>query len=188
MKKLAPLLVSCIAVTSVASKAVASADKPLGLSLGGGLVLGGTVDTPDLGYKALDHSGGFMIRGAWDVETAEKMSMGVYASRFDMSFSDADVTATTLELGVALKGLFRTEKFAFRPGLSLGYRTISFGNDAIKHMTGMGLNLSGEIAYQTSGNLSPLAELGFLTQPTGGNSDTAATYGPTFYFLRGVRL
>ena len=86
------------------------------------------------------------------------------------------------------KGLFRTEKFAFRPGLSLGYRTISFGNDAIKHMTGMGLNLSGEIAYQTSGNLSPLAELGFLTQPTGGNSDTAATYGPTFYFLRGVRL
>jgi hypothetical protein len=53
---------------------------------------------------------------------------------------------------------------------------------------GLGLNLGVEFQYDMGFAFMPFAEVGFLSQPWGGNEDTDITYDPILYPQIGIAL
>ena len=131
------------------------------------------------------HSSAMMFRVFYDYYLMEKLSVGVYGNFAPTEFPRYDV-ATMYEFGVTLKPRFMVSPvIAVKPGLNLGYRMYSSGTDIVD-MDGLGLNFSCEVQYDIEKTIIPFAEIGFISQPAGGNDITDVTYDPVFYLLGGV--
>lgn len=94
-----------------------------------------------------------------------------YANPYYWAFENVSMA----ELGLVAKGRLRAgEKLLFKIPVYVGYR--SYGGNA---GTGLAINLSGVLEYQGE-NLRPFLDIGFLTQPAGGNDATEMTFAPMF--------
>jgi len=87
------------------------------------------------------------------------------------------------EVGVVAKARFKAgDKFLFKVPLYLGYRM--YGGQGGKALA---VNLSGVLEYQGE-KFRPFLDVGFLTQPVGGNDFSDMTFGPVFQVSVGACL
>jgi hypothetical protein len=126
-----------------------------------------------------------LIRLFGDAYLIPQFGVGVYFNYSPISQDDIDVTVT--EFGAALKArFFLSPEVAIKPGVNVGYRLGSSDIKSVDH-DGLGMNASVELQLW----LQPIllfGEIGFLTQPSGGNDFTDVTYSPIFYVAGGIGL
>lgn len=107
--------------------------------------------------------------------------MGGFVSYSNPYYYGQEVSAT--EFGVVLKGRFKAgENMVVKFPLCIGYR--SYGNNAGQ---GLGIDFSGQLQFPGE-KVRPFVELGFLTQPEGGNDFSDVTYGPVFLVSVGISM
>jgi hypothetical protein len=130
---------------------------------------------------------GVLARVFYDAYVVDKFCLGVYVNLAPLGFEGTDETATAYEFGGALKGRFPLGdgSAAMKIGVGIGYRNISSKFAAADKIKAMGLNATVEIQFNAKG-IVPFVEVGFLSQPTGGNVDYSVTFPPIIYFGGGV--
>ena len=84
------------------------------------------------------------------------------------------------EFGPSFKFKINAGKVVFVPSLYIGYR--SYEGDAGE---ALGLNLSVKVQYPLE-KIVPFVDIGFLSQPAGGNDDTDITFSPVFIIGGGI--
>lgn len=125
----------------------------------------------------------FLLRGFVDAYLMPKFAMGAY-----LNFSPIDqygYSITMIEFGVSLKPrFFMNDEFAIKPGLNIGYRTLS-GEDEEAEADGLGVNLSVEVQKAMETMILSF-EGGFLSQPVGGNEWVSISWAPIMYLGVGL--
>jgi hypothetical protein len=115
-----------------------------------------------------------------DAMVAPRLSVGGFA------FAATPDDVRILTFGGTIKARFHAAPaIQIRPGAAVGYQTIDIeGADSTK---GFDLGAFVEVAHVVPGRrLEWLLELGFITQPSGGNADIDLSFGPIFYVAGGV--
>ena len=148
-----------------------------------GMIFEGEVymDPPD---QYFDTDAGFMFALRADAVVTPKMSAGVFLHQISNATGAGDEMTTTAIGGSLKVRLTMSPDLQLRPGLTIGYNMIcgdAFQEDA----TGLELGAFLEAALHLQDGHMVTGELGFVSQPAGGNSDIDMTYGPTFYLLAG---
>jgi hypothetical protein len=142
-------------------------------------------------YNIMLHQNGtFLGRLAVDFYLFPKMSMGVYTSVSPVSYGESDETATVLDFGGSLKGRFFIARgaVAVKAGVNIGYRYITSKLKYADGVSGFSIGPSIEVQFATGSNIAPHIEIGFLSQPAGGNKYTNVTFPPIFYVGGGCSL
>lgn len=147
-----------------------------------GIWLPGTIDIDGFDF---DKDAGFLLRAFADMYVAPKFAVGAY---FNYTSSEVEgLDATSVEFGMALKPrFFLSPDISVKPGLNIGYRNSSIDIPASDNVDGLAVNLSVELQYHLGTGLIPFLDIGFLSQPTGGNSDSDVTWAPIFYINFGA--
>jgi len=152
----------------------------------GGIMLPGTVSIE--GFDA-DTELGWIANTAFDAMVAEKLSMGVYF--FYSGITEAEtgesLSANLMSIGGTLKGRFTLRGGTqLRPGVIFAYQTTT--GDAFDDISGLNVGFTFEAAFPLKDFNAIVAELGFTTQPAGGNEDADVTWGPIFYLTVGYEF
>ncbi len=105
--------------------------------------------------------------------------IGLFAS-FGSPWYDGFEETSMIEFGPTLKWKFNLEQVELIPSLYIGYR--SYEGDA---GDGLGINLSFKAQFPRD-KFIPFVDIGFLTQPAGGNDATDITFSPLFILGGGV--
>lgn len=157
-----------------------------GLSGKVGILLPGTVNIDPPGEDA-DSDSGLLLVAKADGFLMPKFSVG---GQLLMAFSslDADegVDVTVTNFGGVLKAHFGSPQFTFAPGLALSYQTIS-GSD-IDTIKGFSPGAFVELLFPIGPTVRGDGEIGFISQPSGGNEDVDVKFGPIFYLAFGVEI
>ncbi len=153
-----------------------------GFSLG--LLAGGEVYIAEFDrYFGLDS--GLSLFGFYDFFITDKFAVGGNAH---VAFPGQEFLGETLgfyELALALKiKLSLGNKFSYKPGFNIGYRLIT--SDNLDTIQGLGLNLTNELQLDVSERFTPFVDLGFISQPAGGNDEFNTTFSPIIVFRVGV--
>ena len=150
----------------------------------GGIMLPGTVTIEG---NDVDTEMGWIINTAYDAMVAEKFSMGGYLfySGIESEYGDA---ANILTIGGAFKGRFTMQSGTqIRPGLILAYQMTS--GDAFDDVNGLNVGFTLEVAFPLKKKYTAIVgELGFTSQPSGGNEDADVTWAPIFYLTVGYEF
>jgi hypothetical protein len=157
----------------------------------GGLLMPGAVTIDPPGWD-FDTGAGWLLNANFDALVAPKLSVGAFlmlaAPSVTVLGDDYGVTVTTL--GATIKGRFTLQNgMQLRPGLAIGYQMIN--TDAPSAEGTKGLDVGGifEIVKPFANSKNALVgEVGFITQPSGGNSDSDVTFGPIFYLAFGYEF
>ena len=150
----------------------------------GGVMLPGTVTIE--GYD-VDTEMGWIINTAYDAMVAEKFSMGGYLFYSGIE-SEGGEPANILAIGGTLKGRFTMQSGTqIRPGLILAYQMTT--GDAFDDVTGLDVGFTFEVAFPLKKKHTAIVgELGFTSQPAGGNEDADVTWAPVFYITIGYEF
>jgi hypothetical protein len=132
-------------------------------------------------------STGVLVRVFYDAYVVEKFSLGVFANLSPLGFDGTDEKATAYEFGGALKGRFPLGDGSsdIKIGVGIGYRMISSDFAAADKIKGLGIDATVEIQF-TAKSIVPFVEVGFLSQPTGGNVGYSVTFAPIIYLGGGI--
>ncbi|MCX5754261.1 MAG: hypothetical protein NTW97_11600 [Candidatus Krumholzibacteria bacterium] len=159
------------------------------LTFKGGPLIPGTV-TIDPPGGDVDTDMGWLLNAYIDAMVAPKLSFGGFLLLAGTSASGGgtDSGATVATLGATVKGRFTLQNgMQLRPGLAIGYQMIS--GDAFDGVKGLDVGGIFEIVKPLANNKNALVgEVGFITQPAGGNSDADVTFGPIFYLAFGYEF
>jgi len=151
----------------------------------GGIMLPGTVTIEGLGD--FDTDMGWIANIAYDALVAEKVSMGGYFFYAGVTTEESDESANILTIGGTVKGRFTLSSGTqIRPGLILAYQMTS--GSAFDDVKGLNVGFTGEVAFPLKDKKAVVAELGFTSQPSGGNSDADVTWAPIFYLTVGYEF
>lgn len=119
-----------------------------------------------------------------DYSVAPRFMVGAY-----LLAGSADVDENEfsfIEIGISLKPVIHLNKTVFiKPGLFLGYRSAEFG-ESTGHK-GLGINFGTEVLFK-QGTYAPYIDVGFLSQPVGGNGDIGVVWAPIGYVGAGVQF
>ena len=155
----------------------------------GGPLLPGTVNIDPPGAD-VDTDMGWLLNAYIDALVAPKLSFGGFLLLAGTSASGGgtDSGATVATLGMTMKGRFILQNgMQLRPGLAIGYQMIS--GDAFDGVKGLDVGGIFEVVKPLANkNTALVGELGFITQPSGGNNDADVTFGPIFYFAFGYEF
>ncbi len=189
MKTLRVVLL-CMVLVAVSISAGNAQEQKWNFTFKGGLLMPGgvTIDPPGWSF---DTGMGWLVNAYFDAMVAPKLSIGAFLMLAGPSVTvlgdDYGVTVTTL--GATVKGRFTLQNgMQLRPGFALGYQMIS--TDAVDEGTN-GFDVGGlfEVVKPLAGGKNALVgELGFITQPSGGNEDSDVTFGPIFYLAFGYQF
>lgn len=167
--------------------------KQYDIGFSAGFWLPGTITIEDVD---VDKKIGPLVRIFYDSYINPKFAVGAYFnySSAVLSYETLEADADFLEFGVALKPrFFIGPDMALKPGLNLGYRMANrellIGYESADTNTkskGLGVNLSVELQFMQNDDYIFFIESGFLSQPTGGNSDADVTWGPILYITCGL--
>lgn len=187
-----PLRVALLCMVLVASSmsAASAQEQSWNFTVKGGLLLPGTV-TVDGGYGSgdLDTNTGWLLNAGIDAMVAPKLSIGGFLLLAGTSVGDSDEGAMVTTLGATLKGHFPLQSgLKLRPGIAFGYQITS--SDAFDdNLSGLDVGLTFEVVKPLANSKNALVgELGFITQPSGGNADADVTWGPIFYLAFGYQF
>ena len=155
-------------------------DKEYDVGILAGYWLGGEVNVDDFG---VDKDGSFMLKMYSDFYLMPKFAFGLFVHV--LPYSQGLIDVNSYEFGVALKPrFFINETSAIKPGINLGYRLMT-SDGFSESVSGFGVNFSLELQSKLESMiLSP--EIGFLTQPAGGNEDFDLAFAPILYFGLGI--
>ncbi|WP_143559095.1 hypothetical protein [Alkalispirochaeta americana] len=130
-----------------------------------------------------------LLRGHLDMYIVPQLSVGMYVATTRGEFRDSEFKGNsfdTTEFGGALRArYFVTETFSLRPGLEFGYRRTTI-EEVSDDPRGVGLNGTMEVQYHFPSGAIPYVDMGFMSQPFGGNRQWDITWGPRFYLSVGV--
>jgi hypothetical protein len=167
--------------------------KQYDIGFSAGFWLPGTITIEDVD---VDKEIGPLIRIFYDSYINPKFAVGGYFnySSAVISYETLEANADFLEIGIAFKPrFFIGPDMALKPGLNIGYRMANrellMGYEAADTNTkskGMGVNLSVELQFMQKDDYIFFVESGFITQPTGGNSNADVTWGPILYLTCGL--
>ncbi len=101
-----------------------------------------------------------------------------------VTIKEYDGGGDLVEFGLSFKTDFDLQDgMLARPGLNLGYRTLN--SSQIETIRGLGVNLSVQV-MKPKVSSTPFFEVGFLSQPSGGNTDSDVTFAPILYIGGGI--
>jgi len=131
---------------------------------------------------------GLLLRVFYDEYIVEKLAVGAYINFSPVSSPALDQGATMFEIGGSFKPRFPLGggKAILKPGLNIGYRMFSSSADILDKIDALGLNVSVEVQFATDAGIVPFAEVGFLSQPAGGNPISDITFAPIVYLGGGI--
>jgi len=190
MKKTLRVVLLCMVLVALSISAGNAQEQKWNFTFKGGLLMPGAVTIDPPGWD-FDTGIGWLANAYFDAMVAPKLSFGGFVLLSGPSVTvlgdDYGVTVTTL--GATVKGRFTLGNgMQLRPGLAIGYQMIS--TDAVDEGT-KGLDVGGifEIVKPLANSKNALVgEIGFITQPSGGNEDVDVTFGPIFYLLFGYEF
>jgi hypothetical protein len=133
----------------------------------------------------VDKDGAFLLRLFADSYLMPRIAFGGY---FNFSpYSQSGIDITMFEFGATIKPRFIVAPdFAIKPGLNIGYR-FTTSDLEVAEISALGINLSVEIQKSLPGVII-FGEIGFLSQPSGGNSTVEVTFAPIFYVSAGIGI
>ncbi len=180
----------CMVLVALSLSAVSAQEQSWNFAVKGGLLLPGTV-TVDAGYGSgdIDTNMGWLLNAGIDAMVAPKLSIGGFLLLAGTSVDEVDEGAMITTLGATLKGHFPLQSgWKLRPGIAFGYQMTS--SDAFDdNVTGLDVGFSFEVVKPLANAKNALVgELGFITQPSGGNEDADVTWGPIFYLAFGYQF
>lgn len=130
-----------------------------------------------------DKDSAFLLRAFGDFYVVPKFAMGFFFNYSPYTQSGTDVNF--YEFGGAFKLKFLLQKdLALKPGINIGYRFTS-ADVEVAEIDALGVNLSIEL-QKALDNMMIFGEFGFLSQPSGGNSDVEVTFAPIIYIGGGI--
>ncbi len=158
----------------------------IGLSVG--ILAGGEayVEEQD---QYFDFTSGLMIHSFYDHFVAEYLSIGGYLNFSFPEIEFAEEGSTFTEVGLAIKPrFFIQDVLTIKPGLNIGYRTVNSNNiDFIGgKIQGLGINLTTELQLNIHETFKPFLDIGFITQPAGGNDEFTITFSPVLTVRAGI--
>jgi hypothetical protein len=156
------------------------------LNFKGGIMLPGTVTIE--GFDA-DTEMGWIVNTAFDAMVAEKLSMGGYF--FYSGITEGETgesnSANIMSIGGTLKGRFALKGGTqLRPGVIFAYQITTV--DEVEDINGLNVGFTFEAVFPLKDFNAIVAELGFTTQPSGGNEDVEVTWAPIFYLTVGYEF
>ncbi len=152
-------------------------------SVKGGLLFPGEVYFAEYDAYADTNSGPLLI-GQVDALLGPKFSAGAVLLLAFTGIDQGSARITTI--GPTLKARFAFDRFELRPGLVLGYQMITPEEGDGSQGFDAGLLVEG--VFSPGGTLHGAVELGFITQPAGGNDATDLTFGPIVYVAGGIEF
>lgn len=154
------------------------------LNFKGGIMLPGTVTVE--GYDA-DTEMGWIGNLAFDALLAEKISMGGYFFYSGITPEDVDESANIMGIGGTIKARFTLKGGTqIRPGVIFAYQITT--GDMFDDINGLDIGFTGEVVFPLKDFNAIVAEIGFTSQPSGGNSDVEVTWSPIFYLALGYEF
>jgi hypothetical protein len=162
-------------------------EQSFNVGLKAGVLFPGTVDVEGVD---LDLEAGPLFHASVDLVVAPKLSLGAFLLFARTQPEDIDRDVSILTLGATIKGRFigGPGELQLRPGIMLGYQKISVENVS-DDSTGMDVGAVAELSIPFGGGFTAaLIELGFITQPVGGNDDAEITFGPIFFLTGGIEF
>ena len=92
-----------------------------------------------------------------------------------------------MTIGGTLKGRFALKGGTqLRPGVIFAYQITTV--DEVDDINGLNVGFTFEAAFPLKDFNAIVAEIGFTTQPSGGNSDVDVTWSPIFYLTVGYEF
>ncbi len=193
------VLLMCTCMSGQAVHANYFEDKKFDIGLSVGPWFGGTINISDYSVKATKESS-TLIKAYFDGYLVPQFSMGFYIQQSAVPYQNEvfhigsgtyisvpDSDPKMLEYGGTFKArYFLSEKVTLKPGLGLGYRTISASDYPVFDIEGFAVNASCELQLQMAEKAYFSVEAGFLAQPSGGNDYSDVTFAPIPYILVGV--
>ncbi|MEM8506588.1 MAG: hypothetical protein AAF717_02110 [Bacteroidota bacterium] len=132
-----------------------------------------------------DLESGLSLLGFYDFFLTDKFALGGNVNIAFPSQEFLGETITFYELALALKVKFElSPTLSYKPGFNLGYRLIA--SDDLDTIQGLGLNLTNELQLDISESFKPFVDMGFITQPAGGNDDFNTTFSPLLVLRIGI--
>ncbi len=153
-----------------------------------GILSGGDVYIAELDEN-FDLESGVSILGFYDFFITPGFAVGVNGNIAFPYLSLIDENVTFYELALALKPKFSlSDKVSYKPGFNLGYRVVTSDelSDTGGAIQGLGLNLTNELQFHISESFTPFLDVGFISQPAGGNDDFNATFSPLIVIRAGL--
>jgi hypothetical protein len=179
----------CMVLVVLSISAGNAQEQQWSLTFKGGLLMPGGVTIEG---RDFDTNMGLLWNAYFDAMVAPKFSIGGFLQMAFPSVTalgdDYGVTVTTI--GATMKGRFPLQSgWILRPGLAFGYQMTSTDAPNADGVNGLGVGGMFEIIKPLANSKNALVgELGFITQPSGGNSDADVTWGPIFYFAFGYQF
>ena len=179
------ILVICVALLLTGSLAQAQ-NQSWNWNFKGGIILPGTVTVE--GYDA-DTELGWIVNTVFDAMVAEKLSMGGYFFYSGLTEAESGESngANIMSIGGTLKARFPLRGGTqLRPGVIFAYQITT--GDAFDDVNGLNVGFTFEAAFPLKDRNAIVAEIGFTSQPSGGNSDVNVTWAPIFYLAVGYEI
>ena len=182
------IVLLCLVLVALSISTGSAQEQTWNFTFKGGLLLPGSVTVE--GYD-FDTGTGWLLNAHFDGYVAPKLSIGAFLMLAGPSVTvyGDDYGANITTIGATLKGRFTTQSgLQLRPGIAFGYQMTS--SDAYSdNVTGLDVGGFLEVAKPLKGGKNALVgELGFMTQPSGGNEDADVTWGPIFYLAFGYEF
>jgi hypothetical protein len=177
-------VIAILLMLFLTTSAVQAQKQSWNMNFKGGLMLPGTVTVQ--GYDAGTDMG-WIGNLAFDALVAEKLSMGGYFFYSGVTAEDTDNSANILGIGGTIKARFILKGGTqIRPGVILAYQMVS--GDDFEDVKGFGVGFTGEVVFPLKDFNAIVAEIGFSTQPSGGNEYVDVTWSPIFYLALGYEF
>jgi hypothetical protein len=154
----------------------------------GGLLLDGPGELDIEGWGKTSPKVSPLIKMDIDGILTPKFSMGLYFTYCSMAVEDSDIKTSLISVGGTIKPRFMlSENLQLRPGLAFGYNAMK--NDQMKDASnGLNVGMQIELTTKLQDGVGFVAELGFISQPTGGNDDGDITFPPIIFLTIGLEL
>lgn len=133
---------------------------------------------------SLDSDVGPLMVAKLDTFIVPRASLGVQGILAFPKLADEGVTL--LNAGATLKLHYEIGSVRLCPGLALSYQRIS--SEYFDAVEGFSPGAFVELGVPFARHSSGVVEVGFLSQPNGGNEDSTVTFGPTWYLAFGAEL
>ncbi len=188
----APVPQSYAAASALPQPPAEEPEQSWDLALKAGVLLPGSVYV-EVADQSFDTSTGPLLVASLDAMVARRLSLGAFLqhARPTVTILGDDYGAAITTFGGTIKGRFgQLDGIQFRPGLAIGYQIIASTGSSTTLEDVKGVDLGGllEVSIPTGGAIRIPLELGFISQPAGGNSDTNVTFSPIFYLAGGVEF
>ncbi|WP_319478308.1 outer membrane beta-barrel protein [Marispirochaeta aestuarii] len=168
-------------IASVVTAAPQDANYEVGASAG--FWLSGTIDADG---AELDKDSSFLLRAFADMYVTPKFAIGAYVNYGPAEVEGVDGSFAEIGMGIKPR-FFISPEISIKPGLNIGYRSLSSDSEYGDDVDGLAVNLSIEGQYHLANSpVIPFLDIGFLSQPTGGNDYADITWAPIMYLSFGA--